>query len=134
MRNVNDTKLEGVERLLRAAGSAQLDPGFRAGVLRAVGRLPDPDVIVRPSLARLLGPVEWSALCVVVLSLCALLVPAVRQWAIDAQLELSTLTLSFSVGDAALSASVLSVAALLLGGLFMAGVGVFGARHRLIGA
>lgn len=137
----DERKTESVERLLRAARPAELSPGFKRGVMDAIGRLPAPALTCRPSglrglwdTLRALGTGEKLALGVGALGLCAMLLPGVDGLLASWNFELSDTTLSLTIGDLALSASAMSLAAIGIGAAFLTAVGAYSARNHLLGA
>lgn len=139
-RQVDDNRAERVEQLLRRQGGTALSPNFRRNVMAAVSRLPEPQVYAaaRPRdllyALRLLTTGERIGLGLALCAVVALLLPGAGDLFALAELELSDFTVDLSVGGVALSASLLSVIAVTLGVLFMAGVGAFASRNHLIGA
>lgn len=136
-----DERAKRVERLLRQQGPVPLSADFKHNVLRAVAQLPDPLLLVPPrgvrGLARgmrLLSPGEIVASGVIVLGLLCMLLPGLSSVLEKWHWELASLDLSISVGDMALSCSVLSIIAVAIGAAFMAGVGAYASRNHLIGA
>jgi hypothetical protein len=140
-KQVPSGKSEKVEALLREQHGAQLSPQFKRNVLAAIGRLPEPALLSPPGRARdllyalrLLSTGERIGLGLALCASVALLLPGAGDVLALAEWELADFTVSFSVGSTALSASLLSVLAVVLGVAFMAGVGAFASRNHLIGA
>jgi hypothetical protein len=136
-----DEKLKSVERLLRQCGPAPLRADFKHNVLQAIAQLPDPELLAAPrgwsGLAlslRLLSAGELVAIGIVVLGLLFTLLPGISDALESWHWELASLDLSIGIGDMALSCSVLSIIAVAVGAAFMAGVGAYASRNRLIGA
>jgi hypothetical protein len=124
---------ERLEQVLRAAGPAPLAPGFKRGVLDAIGRLPDPALI--PAAPRL--PLKlYAALAavVVVLGALALILPETSTTLAAWQWDLSQTSVALSIGETALSASLLSVVCTLVATAVLTAVGMYGKRNHLIGA
>jgi hypothetical protein len=101
---MNEERLEKVERLLREERGVTLSPQFKQ---RAMAAVPGIAVFLLPSMGDVFAAFAW---------------------------EFSDLTLSISVGETALSASLLTVIAAVAGGLCMTGAGAYAARNHLIGA
>ncbi len=142
---MNEKKLEQVERLLRSRGPAPLSPQFTRNVLAALEELPAPALTAPPRPAagwryawRLLGAGEKLGLGLLALGLlaclAALLVPDLAAYLQLASWELGELTCTVNIGETALSVSLVSVLAVLGLAGFMAGLGTYGARSKLIGA
>ena len=142
---MDERKLEQVERLLRSRGPAPLSADFRRNVLAAIGELPAPAQTAPPQPVsswryawRLLSTGEKLGLGLLALGLlaclAAVLIPDLGEYLMLASWEIGELTLSVSFGDTVLSASLLSVLAVLAAAGFMAGVGSYSARNHLIGA
>ena len=47
-----ERRLEGVERLLREQGPAEFSADFRSGILSAIEKLPDPELLPPPAAQR----------------------------------------------------------------------------------
>jgi len=136
-----DKKLEQVERLLRAERGVELSPSFKQRVMGAISRLPDPELLAPPAAARdlgyffrLLGVSGVVAIVLIVGGLTALFWPGATDLLAAYSWELGELKLSLSIGETALSASLLSVLVVAAAALFMAGVGAYTAKNHMIGA
>lgn len=129
----DDVKLERVERVLREHGPAELSAQFRAGVLDAVQALP-PAELLAPATAPRQAVLVAIAAVLLLLGTLALVMPTGSGWLAAWQLELSDLSLALTVGESVLTASLLSIVALLLGAGFMTCIGIYGVKHRLISA
>ena len=137
---MSEEKLDKVERLLREQQGVQLSLQFKQRVMAAIERLPAPELIApRRGLSdlvyalRLLSSGEKVALGLILCGLIALLLPGAGELLVAAEWELGDLTLSISLGETALSASLMSVIAVAAGLLAMTGVGAYAARNNLIG-
>lgn len=140
MKNERD-KLDRVERLLRAQAPAPLSAGFKRNVLQSIAQLPDPELVAPPQglagLARglrLLSAGELVAIGLVVLGTVIAFLPQTSSVIESWHWELASLDLSLSIGGMALSGSLLSILAVALTAVFMAGVGAYASRNHLIGA
>ena len=137
---MSEEKLDKVERLLREQQGVQLSLQFKQRVMAAIERLPAPELIApRRGLSdlvyalRLLSSGEKVALGLILCGLIALLLPGAGELLLAAEWELGDLTLSISLGETALSASLMSVIAVAAGLLAMTGVGAYAAKNNLIG-
>jgi hypothetical protein len=134
-------KLDRVELLLRQHGAAPLSAGFKRDVLQAIAHLPDPELVTpQRGIAglvramRLLSAGELVAIGLVLLGLVITLIPSVGNVLTGWHWELASLDVSISIGSMALSGSLLSMIAIVIGAAFMAGVGAYATRNHLIGA
>jgi 2-keto-4-pentenoate hydratase len=109
--------------------------------MRAVGRLPDPQLTapVRglPGIAktlRLFSAGELAAGALIAAGALLALLPGTGSALEGWHWELASLDLRLSIGGMVLSGSLLSIVAVALGSVFVAGVGAYASRHHLIGA
>jgi len=134
-------KLERLERRLRGHGGVALSGAFKRNVMDAVARLPEPQAIAPASpqrgglyLLRLLTTGEKVIIGAVLVGLAALCLPGALDWIDSVGFSLSNSELALSIGDTVLSASVLSVIAFAVVGVFLMAFGAYGSRNKLLGA
>ncbi len=137
----DERKMEQVERLLRTQRPVELSAGFKRSVMDSIQRLPAPALLHKPrglrglwETLRALGTGEKLALGVGALGLCAMALPGVDGLLASWNFELADTTLSLTIGDLALSASAMSLAAIGLGAAFLTAVGAYSAKNHLLGA
>jgi len=138
---MDERKEQLVEQLLRAGRPVELSPDFKQRVMARLERLPAPELLAPRRgwrdwiyALRLLSSGEKIALGLIVVGVIALLIPGAGELLLTAQWELAGLELSLNIGETAVSASLASVIAVIVGALFMTGVGAYAARNHLIGA
>jgi len=138
---MNEERREKVEKLLREERGAGLSPQFRQRVMAAVRVLPAPELIAPRRnwrdvvyALKLLSSGEKVALGLILAGIAVFLLPSMGDVFAAFAWEFADLTLNISVGETALSASLLTVIAAAAGGLCMTGVGAYAARNHLIGA
>jgi len=138
---MNERKEQLVEQLLRAERAAELSPDFRQRVMARIERLPAPELLAPRRgwrdwiyALRIMSSGEKIALGLIIVGIIAMLLPGAGDLLLAAQWELAGLELSLSVGETAVSVSLASVIAVIVGALFMTGVGAYAARNHLIGA
>lgn len=122
-----------IEAVLRSQRGAPLSDGFRRGVLDAISRLPDPELVPVASKPRL---TLWLALgaLTVILGIVAVAMPHMSLTLAAWQWELSDLSVAMSVGGAVLSASLVTVICAMVGAMVLTVLGIYGRRNHLIGA
>ncbi len=119
--------------MLHRQRGVELSPEFRRGVLDAISRLPDPELL--PASPRLrLALMLAAGLLTVVLGALSLALPHHSATLAAWQWELSDTSLALSVGGVALSASLLSLLCAAMGAAVLTVLGVYGKRNHLIGA
>jgi hypothetical protein len=106
-----------------------------------IAQLPAPELIAPPrpgqglrQLVRLLTVGEKVAIAAILLALLLPLLPGAADWLAAVDYALATSELSLSLGSTVLSASLFTVVAAFIGGGLLALCGVYGSRHRLLGA
>ncbi|MCB1216627.1 hypothetical protein KDL44_04505 [bacterium] len=135
-----ERRLEGVERLLREQGPAEFSADFRSGILSAIEKLPDPELLPPPAAQRdwrwflsLLGTGERVSIGLALVAIVLACTPQFQLWLAMLDWTWGDLTLSMNLGDVALSASLGTILATGLGAMLMAGVGIYSSRNHLIG-
>jgi hypothetical protein len=133
-------RLKKVEQLLRAEPGVELAPGFKQRVMHRIERLPAPEILApRRSwrdiwlVLRGLDTGEKVGLGLALAGLLIMLLPGVDDVVAAINWQLADITISLSVGETIISASLISVISVAAGGLFMAGVGAYTARNHLVG-
>ena len=82
----------------------------------------------------MLSAAEKVAAALIIVGLCGLLLPGASDLLALWSYQLEGTVLSLSIGDSAVSASLLSLIALSLAGAFLAGIGIYSTRNRLLSA
>ena len=124
---------ERIETLLRSQRGVQLSPQFRSGVLDAISRLPDPELLAvdrRPCFSLWLA----CGLLTIILGALSLSAPQFSATLAAWQWELTDLSVALSLGGTVLSASLLSILIAAAGFTVLTVVGIYGRRNHLIGA
>ena len=137
---MDEERLQKVEQLLRSESGVELSPGFKQRVMHRIERLPAPEVLEpRRSwrdiwlVLRGLDTGEKVGLGLALAGLLIMLLPGVDDVVAAINWQLADITISLSVGETILSASLFSVLSVAAGGLFMAGVGAYTARNHMVG-
>src|SRR5687767_27640 len=130
---MTENRQDRIEALLRQQRGIELSPQFRRGVLEAIGRLPDPELLLAARVPRL---ALWLScgLLTVLLGALSLAVPHYSATLAAWQWELSDLSVALSVGGLALSASLLSIVVAAAGAAVLTALGIYGRRNHLLGA
>lgn len=133
--------LERVERLLRAQPAAALAPDFKRQIMARISRLPEPAAMrrgLRPAAALALlsqlSAGERIGLGLVLLGAAALCLPGALDLFNLLEWELADYSLSLSLGETAISASLASVCAIGTGLVALMAAGLISTRQQLLGA
>lgn len=130
-----------VEKLLRAERGSMLSSEFKAELMAKIKAMPTPAQIKPASTWRdilygfnLLGPAGKLAAAAIVLGIIAMFLPGASEWLAAIDWELSGRTVDVSIGETAVSASLMSTVTVSAGLLFVAWAGYYGTRGNLVSA
>jgi hypothetical protein len=135
-----DSRQDRLEQLLREHGRAGLSADFERSVMQQINALPAPNDMgprnwrdLRYVIA-MLSAAEKVAAVLIICALCTLLIPGTTDLLALWSYQLEGTVLSLSIGDSAVSASLLSLIVLGLAAAFLAGIGAYSTRNRLLSA